>query len=75
MRLSALIDDLTAIYEQYGDIDVVSSKNREYARNYGFMMCSDNILIHTDGTIGIDIEDDRAYLENRIPLDEKWLNQ
>lgn len=38
-------------------------------------MCSDNILIHTDGTIGIDIEDDIAYLENRIPLDEKWLNQ
>ena len=65
MRLSALIDDLKSIYDIYGDLDVVSSKNREYS-NYGFMCCSDDILIHTDGTIGIDITDEEAYTNNSV---------
>lgn len=73
MRLSALIDDLKSIYDKYGDLDVVSSDSREFARNYGFFGCSDDILIHTDGTIGIHITDETAYIENRIKLDDKFL--
>lgn len=66
MKLSALISDLQSIYDHYGDVDVVSSKNREYAM-CGFYNCSDDILVHTDGTIGIDITDEVAYSDVKIP--------
>lgn len=64
MRLSQLINDLHHILFKNGDLDVVSSKNREYS-NIGFMCCSDNFLMHTDGTMGIEIEDN--YVHNEEP--------
>lgn len=69
MRLSRLIEDLQAILEHNGDLEVVSSKNREYDQNRGFWMCCDSILWHTDGTIGIDIEDDWTEAEEKEHFD------
>lgn len=72
MRLSRLIEDLQAILEHNGDLEVVSSKNREYDQNRGFWMCCDSILWHTDGTIGIDIEDDWTEAEEKEHFDQVY---
>lgn len=69
MKLSRLIEDLQAILENNGDLEVVSSKNRDYDRERGFWMCCDSILWHTDGTIGIDIEDEWTEAEREEHFD------
>lgn len=71
MKLCELIFYLKSIYDKYGDLDVVSSKNREYS-NYCFGRCSADILIHTDGTIGIDITDEESDPNNNVfDIDKK----
>ena len=64
MKLSSLIRDLQAILDANGDLDVVSLEGRKYDPNRGFFNCSDDILWHTDGTIGIDITDTKTYCDN-----------
>ena len=39
-------------------------KVEKYDPNRGFFNCSDDILWHTDGTIGIDITDTKTYCDN-----------